>query len=440
MAVTTRRGKLFNGMIDKRPALIAQCATVTDVVLAIEAARSASLPLSVRGGGHAVTGAALVDDGICIDLRGLNEVHVDPVAHTARVGGGCTWGTLDEATQEHGLAVTGGRVSSTGVGGLTLGSGSGWLERKLGFTCDSVLSFEVVTASGQVVNASPDDNPDLFWALRGGGGNFGVVTQFTFQLHPVGPMVLGGLLVFPPPLAAEVSKHWRDFMLAAPDEVASALAFITAPPLDFVPEPARGKPILAMVVCYFGDIDEGQRVLAPLVEFGPPAVTLVQPMPYLALQQLIDEPNQAGRLNYWSADFLAEFPDKAVDLLVDHAMRPASPHTQLLLAAGGGAISRVDDEATAFGQRDAPWNVHFLSMWDDPADTEKNIAYTREVSAAMQPWTTGRVYLNYIGEEGSERVAASFGPEKFERLRLIKRRWDPDNIFSNNQNIPPADV
>jgi len=430
---------IFNAMIDRRPAVIARCAKTTDVVAAVNAACESKLPLSVLGGGHAVTGAGLIDDGICIDLRTLDAIAVDDVARVVRVGGGCRWGALDAATQEHGLAVTGGRVSTTGVGGLTLGSGSGWLERKFGFACDNLLSCEVVTADGKVVTASNSDNPDLFWALRGGGGNFGVVTEFTFQLHQVGPMMLAGLLVYPAPMAADVAKHWRDFMSTAPNEVASGLAFITAPPLEFVPEPARGQQVLGVVVLYVGDMDEGRQVLTPLLDYGPPAVNLVQPMPYLALQQLIDEANPPGRLNYWTADFLAELPDKAIDELVELAARPVSPFTQLLLVAGGGAISEVDDEATAFGQRDAPWNVHWLSAWENEADSEKNIAYTREVAAALKPWTTGKVYLNYIGEEGSERVASSFGPEKYARLRQIKKVWDPTNLFSQNQNIPPAD-
>ena len=430
---------IFNAMVDRRPSIIARCATTSDVVAAVNAARDSKLPLSVLGGGHAVTGAGLIDDGICIDLRNLDGVTVDEVARVAQVGGGCRWGAFDAATQEHGLAVTGGRVSSTGVGGLTLGSGSGWLERKFGFACDNLLSCEVVTANGSVVTASNSENADLFWALRGGGGNFGVVTEFTFQVHPVGPMMLAGLLVYPAPMAADVAKHWRDFMSTASNEVASGLAFITAPPLDFVPEPARGQPVLGVVVLYVGDIDEGRQVLAPLLEYGPPAVNLVQPMPYVAVQQLIDEANPPGRLNYWTADFLAELPDKAIDELVELAARPVSPFTQLLLVAGGGAIAEVDDNATAFGQRDAPWNVHWLSAWEDEADSERNIAYTREVAAAMKPWTTGKVYLNYIGEEGSERVASSFGPEKYARLRQIKKVWDPTNLFSQNQNIPPAD-
>jgi len=430
--------QVFNGMIDRSPAVIARCRDASDVVTAVAAARDQRLPLSVYGGGHGVTGSAVVDAGICVDMREINGIDIDTVAQTARIGAGATWAKVDAATQEHGLAVTGGRMSSTGVAGLALGSGSGWLERKLGFTCDSLLSAEVVTADGRVVTASESENADLFWGLRGGGGNFGIVTDFTFQLHPIGPIVLGGILVYPAPMAADVVKFWRDFMSDAPDEVGSGIAFITAPPADFVPEPARGQPILGVILCYAGDVDDGQKVLAPLLEFGPPVVNMVQPMPYVAVQQLIDEANQEGMQNYWSADFIAELPDKAIETLVGIATSPVSPLTQIILVPGGGAISGVPEDAMAFGQRDAPWNLHYLSMWADPADSAKNITYTRELAAAMKPWTTGRAYLNFIGDEGSGRVAAAFGPEKFGRLQQLKKKWDPDNLFRHNQNIPPA--
>jgi FAD/FMN-containing dehydrogenase len=429
---------VFNSMIDRRPERIMRCHTTSDVVAAVADARASGLAVSVYGGGHGVTGSAVVDGGVCIDLRGINDVDVDAQARTARIGGGATWRPVDAATQEHGLAVTGGRVSSTGVGGLALGSGSGWLERKHGFCCDSLLGAEVVTADGRVVVASEQENPDLFWALRGGGGNFGIVTEFTFALHPVGPIVLGGMLMHPAEAAGDFLRFWRDFMFAAPDEVGTGIAFVTAPPLDFVPEPARGRPVVAVVVCYAGDPVEGRRVMAPLLEFGPPVVNLVQPMPYVAVQQLLDEPNPKGRRNYWSADFYGSLPDEAIDTLVAHATRPASPMTQVLVSPGGGAIARVPEDATAFGQRSAPFNVHYLSMWADPADDAANIAFTQEISTVMKPWTTGRAYLNFIGDEGPGRVEAAYGPERYARLQQLKRVWDPQNLFRHNQNIVPA--
>jgi FAD/FMN-containing dehydrogenase len=430
--------RIFNGMIDRRPALIGRCSDADDVVVLVNLARENHLPISVYGGGHGVTGSAVVDAGICADMRGMKGVTVDPEARTVRAEAGLTWGEFDAATQEHGLAVTGGRVSDTGIAGLTLGSGSGWLERKLGFVCDNMLAAEVVTADGRKVMASEDENPDLFWALRGGGGNFGVVTAFHFRLYPIGPIVLGGMLIWPAAMAGELVRFYRDFMAGARDEVGSALAFITAPPAPFVPEPVRGQPVVGIVICYSGPVEEGEEAIRPLREFGPPGIDLVQPMPYVAVQRLIDEGNPKGMQNYWSADFLTDLPDEAVDVLVEHATRPVSPLTQILLVPGGGAISRVDEDATAFGQRNAPWNAHFLSIWPDPADNERNIAYTRAIATAMKPWTTGRAYLNFIGDEGLGRVEAAYGPERYARLQAIKATWDPENLFRHNQNIPPA--
>jgi FAD/FMN-containing dehydrogenase len=432
--------RVFNGMVDRRPERIMRCADAFDVITAVNTARRMALPLSVYGGGHGVTGSAVVDGGVCIDLRMMNDISVDPAARTVKVGAGATWGQLDAATQEHGLAVTGGRMSTTGVAGLALGSGSGWLERAFGFTCDNLVSAKVVTAEGKLVIAAERENPDLFWGLRGGGGNFGIVTEFTFALHELGPTVLGGMQLYPAGMGGELVRFWRDFMTTAPDEVGSALAFITAPPVEFVPEPVRGQPVIGLIVCYAGDVEDGQRVLAPLLEFGPPAVAMVQPMPYVALQQLIDEGNPSGMQNYWSADFLAELPDEAADMLVSVATHPVSPLTQVILIAGGGAIARVPEEATAFGQRNAPFNLHYLSLWQDPADDAVNIEHTRRVAASMRPWTTGRAYINFIGDEGRARVEAAYGPEKFARLQQLKRVWDPDNVFCHNQNIPPGGI
>ena len=431
---------VFNGMIDRKPERIMQCSTAADVAAAIAQARAEGLPVSVYGGGHGVTGSAVVDGGVCVDLRGIDHIQVDAEARTVRVGGGATWGAVDAATQEHGLAVTGGRVSTTGVGGLSLGSGSGWLERAFGFTCDNLVSAEVVTAASEIVTASEASHPDLFWALRGGGGNFGVVTEFTFRLHPLGPIVLGGMLLYPGFMAVEVLKNWRDFMLTAPPEVGSGVALITAPPEDFVPEPARGQPACGVLVLYAGDPEEGARVMEPLTSFGPPAANLVGPMPYVAVQQLLDAPNPKGMRNYWSGDFLAEFPDEAIEAWVGHVQPPTSPLTQMIVVAGGGVIAEVADDATAFGNRDAPFNLHLLSMWPpDPTQDQANIDKTRSIAAAMKPWTTGGVYLNFIGDEGMHRVESAYGPEKYSRLRQIKRTWDPDNVFRHNQNIPPAD-
>lgn len=429
---------VFNAMIDRSPSLIATCRSAEDVAAAIAWARTSDVPISVYGGGHSVNGSAVVDSGLCVDLRGLRDVVVDPEQSTAQVGGGCTWGELDAATQAHGLAVTGGRVSTTGVGGLALGSGSGWLERRLGFTCDNLLEAQVVTADGRIVTASDTENPDLFWALRGGGGNFGVVTRFTLRLHPVGPIVFGGMLMYPAPMGAAVLRNFRDFIADAPDEVGGGVAFITAPPIEMVPEPARGKPAVGVIVAYTGPLEDAESVLAPLLGFGPPAFAHVGPMPYLALQRLLDDANPHGMQNYWTADFLDELPDEAVETLASLAASPVSPLSQVIIVPGGGAIARVPEDATAFGERQAPFNIHYLSMWPDPADAEANIAHTRTLAAALKPWTSGRVYLNFIGDEGQERVESAFGEAKLARLREIKAAWDPDNVFRHNQNIAPA--
>jgi FAD/FMN-containing dehydrogenase len=429
---------VFNGMIDRRPALIARCTSADDVAAAVLFARDRDLPVSVYGGGHGVTGAAVVDAGVCVDLRGMKRIDVDPSARVVRAEGGVTWGEFDAATQAHGLAVTGGRVSTTGIGGLSLGSGSGWLERKFGFVCDNLVEAEVVTADGRQVVASETENPELFWGLRGGGGNFGVVTAFHLRVHELGPVILGGMLMFPAATATDLVRFYRDFMEHAPDEVGSGLAFTCAPPLDFVPEPARGKPVALVLACYAGAVEDGERALAPLREFGPPALDMIEPMPYVALQQLLNAPNPHGMQNYWTADFYSELPDDALAVLVAHATNPVSPMTQIIVVPGGGAITRVDDDAMAFGHRHEKWNIHYLSMWPDPADTAKNIDYTRGISSAMKPWASGGVYLNFIGDEGAERVHSAFGPGKYERLQRLKDEWDPTNVFRHNQNIPPS--
>ena len=431
---------VFNAMIDRRPTVIARCGSVDDVKAVVALARDNDLPLSVYGGGHGVTGSAVVDAGVCLDMRGMRAVTVDPAGSTVRIEAGATWGEVDAASQEHGLAVTGGRVSTTGVVGLALGSGSGWLEHAFGLVCDNLLEATLVTADGRVVTTSETSEPELFWGLRGGGGNFGVVTEITLRLHPLGPIVYGGMLMYPGPMAGEVLRAYRDFTANAPDEVGSGLALITAPPEDFVPEPVRGQPVVGVVCCYAGAAADGPAAYAPLRELPYLGVDMLGEMPYVAVQQLLDPSNQKGFQNYWTADFYDDLPDEAFDILADFGNRPVSPMTQLIVLPGGGAVSRVGEDAMAFGQRGARWNIHYLSLWPDPADTETNIAYTRERAGAMQPWSTGRAYLNFIGDEGVGRVEAAFGPEKYARLAQLKREWDPTNLFRHNQNIAPAPV
>jgi FAD/FMN-containing dehydrogenase len=430
--------KVFNGMIDRRPALIARCTCADDVAAAVNLAREERLPLAVHGGGHGVTGAAMCDAGVVVDLRGMTGIDIDVDGRRVRAEAGLTWGEFDAATQEHGLACTGGRVTTTGISGLALGSGSGWLERKFGLVCDNLVKVEVVTADGRIMTASDDENADLFWGLRGGSGNFGVVTAFHLRLHELGPIMLGGMLVFPAEIGADLLRFYREFVRNAPDEVGGGLAFICAPPEDFVPKEVQGHPVIAVVCCYTGPVEEGEIAFKPLREFGPPALDLVQPMPYVALQSLLDGGNPKGLLNYWTADFYDDLPDEALDILVAKATQPVSPMSQMIVLLGGGAIARVDDDAMAFGQRQARFNIHYLSMWADRAETDKNIAYTKDLSGAMRPWSTGGAYLNFLGDEGQARVEAAFGQAKYTRLRELKKKWDPQNLFRLNQNIPPT--
>ena len=428
--------KVYNGMIDRRPAVIARCSSAADVVHAVKLAREVGLTLSVYGGGHSVTGSAVCEGGVMVDLRGMKGIEIDPAARTGRFEAGLNWGEFDAATAAHGLALTGGRNPTTGVAGLALGSGSGWLERKFGFVCDNLIKAEVVTADGRTVIASSTENADLFWGLRGGGGNFGIVTAFHFRLFPLPNPILGGVLLYPPPMAAAVIKAFRDFMETAPDELSGGVIFTTAPNAPFVPEPARGQPIVLVQLVYAGEPAAGERVIAPLKATIPPVGDLVQPIPYTELQKTGG--NWPGTQNYWTADFLRELPDAAVDVYAPLAMSPISPESAIILVKGGGAPSRVGEEETAFGMRTAPWNVHYICGWQNPADNERNIERVKQTAAVLKPWATGRVYLNYIGDEGQERIDSSFGEQKMARLRQLKLKWDPQNLFRHNQNIRPA--
>ena len=432
-----RRG--WNAIHERRPALIARCASARDVSEAIGLARDARLPVSVYGGGHSFSGHSVCDDGVMIDLRPLNGIDVDRERRLCRAGAGLTWGELDAATQEHGLAVTGGRVSTTGIAGLTLGGGSGWLERKCGYTVDNLVSVEIVTADGQILTTSETENPQLFWGLRGGGGNFGVVTKLEFRLHPVGPAVLGGALIYPAAMAPEVLRNFRRVMADQPDEVCSAVVLASAPHEDFIPEPVRGHPICLVSLCFACAVEAGEAALRPLREFGPPALDMVEPMPYVAFQRMIDPSNPAGIRNYITADFLAGLPDEAIEVMCRFHLTRPSPLTEIVTLPGGGALARVPDEATAFGRdRHSPFNYLIHSKWTDPGADDANVAWTRELAAAMKPFSTGRAYLNFIGEEGEERLVAAFGPRAYARLQALKDRYDPDNLFRLNQNVKPS--
>ena len=430
---------IFNGMYDRRPAIIARCTGVADVVAAVNFARDNGLEVAVRGGGHSVPGYASCDDGIVIDLSSMKGVFVDPEARTARAAGGVTWGEFDRETQVYGLATTGGRITTTGIGGLTLGSGSGWLERKFGLTVDNLLSAQVVTAAGEIVTASETENPELFWGLRGGGGNFGVVTSFEYRVHPLGPIVLGGLLAYPREQAAELLRVWSDHIQAAPDELGGGFAFLTAPPEEFVPEDVRGEPVCGVVVLYAGPVDIGEPVVQALKDaLGPPALDLVMPMPYLVVQQLLDNGNPPGRPQYWKSDTLMEMSDEAIEALVEHANRIISPYTIVVLEAKGGAIARVPEDSMALIGRSKAFAFYGISQWEPGTDGDPHIAWARDFGAAMDPHSGRDIALNFVMDEGNERVQAAFGPEKYARLVALKDQYDPENLFSRNQNIKPS--
>ena len=428
---------VWNGMIDRRPALIARCAGVADVVAAVGFAREHGLLTAIRGGGHNVAGNAVCDGGIVVDVSPMKGVAVDPRRRTVHAQGGLTWGELDRETQVHGLATTGGLVSSTGIAGFTLGGGIGWLQRAHGLACDNLVSAEVVTAEGTVVRASDDEHPDLYFGLRGGGGNFGVVTSFEFRLHPVGP-VLGGNVLYPLDAARDVLIGWSDFASTAPDELTTMAAFITVPPLPFIPEHLHGTQAVAIAFCYLGPEAEGQRLVAPLAELAPGGVALVHAMPYTVLQTMFDPAAPAGKLNYWKSEYLSGLTEEAAEALVDGVRRIGSPLTQVHVHQLGGAMSRVPEGETAFAHRSAPFLLNVIGMWEDPGESELHIAWARELWESMQPFSAGGAYVNFLGEEGGDRVRAAYDERTFERLAAVKQAYDPENFFRLNQNIRPA--
>lgn len=426
---------LFNSMIDRRPAIATWPANADDVVAAILFAREQGLDISIRSGGHGVAGAALADGGLVIDTRLMNQVTVDPARKTARVGGGARWSDFDGATQQHGLGSTGGRVSSTGVAGLTLGGGSGWIERKYGLACDSLASVDVVTADGSRVTASATENPDLFWALHGGGGNFGVATSFEFSLQPLGPEILAAIVLYQPDQGPEVLRNYRDFAETAPEELGGGFAFITGPPAEFVPEHIQGQIVAGVIITWTGEMEAGRQAIKPLVEFGKPEGMVTMPIPYTMFQSMLDDP--PGFRNYWSAEYLHELPDTAIDAFCKHGMNQKVSPTQLIMLPWGAAVARVGEDETPMTQRNAAWVCHPLALWESAGDDREVIGWVKAIQADMRPYASGATYLNFIGDEGEDRIVAAFGREKYDRLAEIKGRFDPDNVFRYNQNIKP---
>lgn len=428
---------VFNAMFDRRPAVIARATCAADIASALRFARGCHLSVAVRGGGHSVAGYSTVDDGIVIDLGAMKGVRVDPDRRRARVQAGLTWGEFDHATQEFGLATTGGRMTTTGVAGFTLGSGSGWLERRLGLACDNLVSADVVLADGRIVTANDHEHPDLFWGLKGGGGNFGVVTEFEFRLHSVGPTLLGGLILHPRERAAEVCGFFRDYMNDAPRAVGAGLILLHAPPAPFVPPDLQGRPAVAIIAGYFGPIGEAAEILAPLRAFGDPPVDLIQPMPYVQFQALTDAGNPPGRRNYWRSEVMPDFPDNAIDSLIDCAATATSPASVLVMAPVGGAVGDVPDHATPLGGRSARWLYHCYGIWTDH-DDDRHIAWVRATEQAMRPWTMTGIALNFVSDVDNTRVRSTFGAEKYRRLVAVKHQYDPDNVFRLNQNVRPS--
>ncbi len=424
---TARR--VHNGLIDRRPALIACCQNAADISDAIRFARANDLGISVRGGGHNVAGRAVADDAVMIDLSPMKGIHVDPAARTVRAQGGVIWRELNRETAAHGLAVTGGAISTTGIAGLTLGGGLGWLMAKHGLAADNLLGVELVTADGDIVDVTADSDPDLFWALRGGGGNFGVAASFEYRLHPL-QMVVGGLIVHPIDAAAEMLRFYRDAAAAASDDLTVFAAVVHAPD-------GSGMKIAGMIVFHTGTPEEAERELAPIKAWGSPLMVEVGPMPYAAMNTVLDDGYPAGSFNYWLSSFTAGIPDELIDVMVERFQTVPSPMTAILLEQFHGAVCRVGVEETAVPHREPGWNLLIPSVWVDPADTEANIAWTRETHAALAPHLTDRRWLNYLGDDqGTDAIRGAYGPN-YDRLVAVKRKHDPDNVFRHNHNIAP---
>ena len=429
---------IWNGAHDARPAVIARCAGTADVRHAIGFARSEGLDVAVRGGGHSIPGFSSCDGGIVIDLSPMKGIEVDPSERTVVAEGGVLWNELDAATQEHGLAVTGGLISTTGIAGFTLGGGIGWLMRKHGLACDNLRSAQIVTADGQTITASAAQNSELFWGLRGGGGNFGVVTSFEFDLHPVGPTVNAGAVFYPGDRAEEIMRFYRDFVRGIPDELTTLVNLVTAPPAPFLPEEWHGKKLVALIGCYAGDPEEGAKAMAPLSELGDPVADLIGPMPYVGMQSLIDALWPHGTKAYMKAGYLSELDDAAIETSARFHQDATSPASEIHIQHFGGAIARVPEGETAYGERQAPFVLNCIAVSHEPGGIDAHVDWAQRYYAAMEPSLTGAAYINFLSAEGQERVKSAYGPEKYARLQALKDRYDPTNLFRLNQNIAPS--
>jgi len=430
---------VWNGMIDRRPALVVRCAGAADVIAGLRFAREHELVVAVRGGAHNVAGFGTCDDGVVLDLSPMKGIRVDPRSSTTRAQGGVVWGELDQETQAFGLATTGGLVSGTGVAGFTLGGGIGWLMRKHGLACDNLVAADVVTADGRLMSASAVENEELFWGLRGGGGNFGIVTSFEFRLHPVGPIVFGGALFYELQRAYELLRFYREWTPTLPDELTTMVAFLTAPPLPFIPERYHVTKMVAIALCWIGALDQGEAAIAALRGFGAPAAEQVGPLPYRALQGMFDASAPRGIHSYWKSEYLAGLEDGAIDALVAGIGGFESPFSTVHVRHVEGAVARASDEATAFGRRDSRYIVNVIGMWPDPALHDGEIANVGSTAGAARAFSPGGAYLNFFdADEGEARIRAAYGEAKYERLVALKNQYDPDNVFRLNQNIRPS--
>jgi FAD/FMN-containing dehydrogenase len=428
---------IWNAMIDKRPAIIVRCTSTSDVVSTVNFARDLGLPLAIRGGGHNIAGNAICDDGIVIDLSMMKRANVDPRARRVTIEGGATLADLDAATQAHGLATPVGINSTTGVAGLTLGGGFGWLSRKYGMTVDNLESAEVVTAGGEVVKASAGDHADLFWALRGGGGNFGAVTRFEFRLHPVGPNVLSGLIVYPISDAKSVLQQYRQFVAKAPDELTVWTVLRLAPPLPFLPAEVHGKGIIALALFYAGDPKEGERLIEPLRKFGHALGEHVGVQPYTAWQQAFDPLLTAGARNYWKSHNFSTLKDGLFDAVIDSMKKLPSSQCEIFFGAIGGATTRPAPDSMAYAHRDAQFVMNVHGRWEDPAEDQRGIGWARDFFKASAPFASAGVYVNFLTADEEDRVRAAYG-QNYDRLARVKRTYDPTNLFRVNQNIKPS--
>ncbi len=419
---------VFNRIIDRRPAVIARCAGAADVAACVGFARGHDLPVSVRGGGHSIAGKAICDDGLMIDLSAMKGIRVDPGARTVRAEPGLTIGEFDRETQAFGLATTMGVISTTGIAGLTLGGGMGWLIGKHGLACDNVIAMDIVTADGRLLKASEQENPDLFWGMRGGGGNFGIVTSFEYRLHPLGP-VFGGGVLYPVEQARDVLRFYRDFAVSVPDELSTQVGRLCT---------LEGVPVIGVAGCYSGSLEDAEKVLAPLRRFGSPIADLFGPMSYLQMQAMFDPWFPPGRQAYWKANFLHGLPDEAIEVFHRYAQTAPSPYTTgPWLECVHGAVSRKDPSETAFAHRQHPFNFLVLSSWAEASETERNVTWTRECWDAMRPFMAPGAYVNYLEEEADPRARAAFGAN-YDRLAAVKNQYDPSNLFRINHNIRPT--